>query len=38
MLMKIKTVILFENGKIADIRVSEKVVSLKITKKFQNEN
>ena len=35
---KIKLVILFENGKIADIRVPKKVACVEKTKRYQNEN
>ncbi len=38
MAFQIKLVLLFENGKIADIRVPKKVACLEKTKKFQNEN
>ena len=35
---KIRLVLLFENGKIADIRVPNKMVNLEISKKLQKEN
>ncbi len=38
MAFQIKLVLLFENGKIADIRVPKKIASLEITKKYQQEN
>jgi hypothetical protein len=38
MVFQIKLVLLFENGKIADIRVPKKVACLEKTKRFQLEN
>jgi hypothetical protein len=38
MAFSIKLVLLFENGKIADIRVPNKIASLDSTKKYQQEN
>lgn len=36
--IKVKLVLLFENGKIADIRVPKKIACLELAKKFQIEN